>query len=450
MKTEQQQFYGNFLNQSFSAGFQALLFSSLTFVDIYLSGQLGNHEIAAAGIAGRTFWLVSMVLFGVGSGAGVFFAQYFGKKDLPGFRNIFQVSVFINLSIAIPCSVFFLTCSTWIMSLITNDQQVVLLGAQYLQVISVSLILAAAFLASDYLYRSINRPNIPLIAGMFEVAANIIVSSMLVFGWFGITPLGLLGAAWGSVIARGLRVLFLLIHLFYFEKTIKVLTINWLILPKYSALFLYLDKALPLMFNSLIWAVGIYLYSLLFAKLGVTELAIWNTILPLQSMSFAFLTGIASAASMLVGHSLGAKHFNQAYQRAWFSTLSAIGLGFFIALVVYFLKGFYAQSFTGLNADIQQQINNVLIIPIIMLPINAISLVLLVGVFRAGGSTRFNLAIDVITAWGIALPIAWVGAFYWQWDIFYILMALLGAEVIKASTCIWFLFSKRWVNRLAV
>lgn len=42
--------------------------------------------IAAVGLGNQIFFLLNMVLFGISSGAAIFVAQYWGKKDIPGIR----------------------------------------------------------------------------------------------------------------------------------------------------------------------------------------------------------------------------------------------------------------------------------------------------------------------------------------------------------------------------
>lgn len=440
-------FHRNFFNQALTAATQSALFSSLVFVDIYLTGQLDEVSVAATGLAGRTFWLVSMVLFGIASGAGVFFAQYWGKKDLQGFRNVFQVSLFINLLVAVPAALIFMLVPEWLMSFATENAQVAKLAGQYLRIVSFSLIAAAIFMAVDYLFRAINQPRLPLLAGVLEVALNIALSSILVFGLFGAPELGMLGAAWGSVLARGARAALLLLLLAR-EHEVKVYGINWLRLPAIASMQSYLNMALPLMFNAAIWAVGIYIYSLIFAQISVEALTIWNTLIPIQGFLMAWLSGIAQASGVVVGQSLGANEYDEAVYRARFSAITAVVVALVLAVLVYCLRGFYGEIFTGLSNELQQQSSEVLLILVCLMPSNALSLVFLVGVFRAGGATKFNLVIDVITSWLIAIPLALLAAFYWQLSVFWVIAILLSSELVKTSTCLWFYQSKRWVKAL--
>ena len=64
---------------------QQLVMSGLTAVDVLIVGQLGATEVAAVGLAGQVLFLLHLYFFGVGSGAAIFSAQFWGRGDV---RNV--------------------------------------------------------------------------------------------------------------------------------------------------------------------------------------------------------------------------------------------------------------------------------------------------------------------------------------------------------------------------
>ena len=55
-------------------------------MDSVMLGQLGDVAISAANLGGQPFFLLTMFGFGIGSGAGVLIAQYWGKGDMEHIR----------------------------------------------------------------------------------------------------------------------------------------------------------------------------------------------------------------------------------------------------------------------------------------------------------------------------------------------------------------------------
>ena len=73
-------FYKTLMLIAFPIMLQNLLSTSLSLVDTLMIGQLGANQIAAVGIANQIFFLINLFIFGIASGASIFFAQYYGAK----------------------------------------------------------------------------------------------------------------------------------------------------------------------------------------------------------------------------------------------------------------------------------------------------------------------------------------------------------------------------------
>ena len=65
---------------------QNLMQSLVNMLDTVMVGRLDSVAIAAVGLGNQIFFLLNMVLFGISSGAAIFVAQYWGKKDIPRIR----------------------------------------------------------------------------------------------------------------------------------------------------------------------------------------------------------------------------------------------------------------------------------------------------------------------------------------------------------------------------
>ena len=73
-------FYKTLMLIAFPIMLQNLLSTSLSLVDTLMIGQLGANQIAAVGIANQIFFLINLFIFGIASGASIFFAQYIYKE----------------------------------------------------------------------------------------------------------------------------------------------------------------------------------------------------------------------------------------------------------------------------------------------------------------------------------------------------------------------------------
>ena len=92
----------DFLKAAFSIGLpialQSFITTSVNMVDVVMLGHLGDVDIAAVGVANQIYFLLSLVLFGVSSGASVFMAQFHGKGDLPGVHRTMGIMYLLALA----------------------------------------------------------------------------------------------------------------------------------------------------------------------------------------------------------------------------------------------------------------------------------------------------------------------------------------------------------------
>lgn len=86
------------LHPGAAIAFQALINSAVNLIDVVMLGKLGDADIAAAGCANQIFFLLTMVLFGTCTGASVFMAQFWGKRDVDGVHRTMGMMGLISLA----------------------------------------------------------------------------------------------------------------------------------------------------------------------------------------------------------------------------------------------------------------------------------------------------------------------------------------------------------------
>ena len=75
---------------------QNFITSAVNMIDVVMLGHLGDVDIAAGGCANQVYFLLTIILFGVSSGASVFMAQFWGKRDLPGVHRTMGVMTLLK------------------------------------------------------------------------------------------------------------------------------------------------------------------------------------------------------------------------------------------------------------------------------------------------------------------------------------------------------------------
>ena len=140
---EKQQFYKDMIGLAIPIAIQTLLISSLNMVDSIMIGQLGVDSIAAVGVGNKITTVLILVLQGFGTGAAIFSAQYWGKKDLVGIKKILFLTCLIMTIFSLLFSFITLIFTSNFIRIFTSDPEVIELGVSYLRIIAASYFVTA-------------------------------------------------------------------------------------------------------------------------------------------------------------------------------------------------------------------------------------------------------------------------------------------------------------------
>ena len=73
---------------------------------------------------------------------------------------------------------------------------------------------------------------------------------------------------------------------------------------------------------------------------------------------------------------------------------------------------------------------------------------MIVGIFRAGGDTKFGLFIDVTTMWGCSILLSALVAFVFKWSVPMVYVILMSDEIIKVPLCTVRFKTYKWLNNI--
>lgn len=196
---------------------QNLVNSFVNMVDTVMIGQLGTAEIAGVGLANNFFFLLNMLLFGAASGAGVFTAQFWGKKDIAGIRKNTGLCIVIVILISSFFTIVSLFAPEKVLRLYTTDQDVIKIGAEYLRTVAPCFIPFAISFVFTLVMRTIEKVKLAMVVTIISLSVNVLFNWLLIFGIGPFPTLGVKGAAIATVLARTIEVI-LLVSISYSKK----------------------------------------------------------------------------------------------------------------------------------------------------------------------------------------------------------------------------------------
>lgn len=427
---------------------QNIMFSSRGLVDVLMLGQLGEAEIAAVGVASRATFVTTIMLVGVTTGGALLTAQYWGAQNREGVRQSTALTWMVSMAMATIAVTLFLFMPHQIMSLATDSQEVIDLGADYLLITALTMYVVSCGSSMAVGLRSIHQPGVSTFFSGIGIVANVFFNWVLIFGHLGAPAMGIKGAAWATLISGVIEIVFLYgylyrkSHLLSFGFDDIKAVINW---PKIAK---FLSLSLPTTFNFLVWAAGIFTYHAIMGQSGVQGLAALSVISPIESIALSFLIGAAGAASVLIGNQLGAKKYEAVYYQGWGVLALSVATSVVIALFVMLFQHQILDMFPALSDETRMIAEKFMAILAVIIVIRSVPLTAIVGILRAGGDVKFCLYQDIVSQWLIGIPVATIGALFLGLTPEYVYALFVVEEIVKWFGSIHRMKSKKWIRNL--
>ena len=445
----QQKFYQTVARIAVPVTLQSLLLSSFGVIDQVMTGQLGSVSIAGIGLSSKFASIHMVLVSAVAATAGIMIAQYMGQKD----EKAVNRSVFVNLGLALILAALFtaacLLCPQQILRLYTQDPAAVIVGAQYLQIVSLTFLPSAVSALLSPLLHCMDAAALPMYAGICAALVNTLLNYVLIFGRLGMPALGVQGAAIASVISQLVDCLLIIALLAWYLKRHPG---RWQPRPAFRmsrvAAVQYLAILVPNVMCEFLWGLGENVYAAIYGHIGTAACAAMTLTTPVQILVVSALSGISQATSVIVGKTLGSGRSEQAYREA--RTLLGYGLAGSLALSVLLLllKGLYVEIYQ-VESSVKLLAQQLLVVFAVLAPVKVQNMILGNGVIRSGGRTKYVMWIDLIGTWGFGVPLGLLAAFVLKWEIPYVYFLLSLEECVRLGLSLALFRRRSWMNRIA-
>ena len=425
---------------------QNLLTASLGMAGNIMVGQLGDTAMAASSLAGQIFFLLILILFGIGSGSAMFTAQLWGKKDIVNLRKVLGLCLALGLAVA---TIFFLLSEfvpREMIGFFSTDPQVIVLGGNFLKLYAWAFLFFSVTSGFAAILRSIGEVKIPLFITVAALGLNIILSYGFIFGDLGLPKMGLLGAALAAVIARAAECLALVIAVYWIKSPIAA-SLEALIKFDLNFIGQVFKPVLPVILNELLWSTAITMYNFVYARIGTPSMAAMNIVATVDNLAFVPFMGLSSAVAIMAGNKIGAGESDSAYRDVGrtlgLTAIIAVLVGLIVLAIKALVVGLYK-----VTPDVVVYADHALIILSVSLVVRSQNMILIVGALRSGGDTRYSLFLDGLIIWFLGVPMALLGGFILHLPVYWVYLMVMSEELTKCILGLRRYFSRKWIHNL--
>lgn len=425
---------------------QNLLSAAVNSADVVMLNFVSQSAISAVSLAAQYTNVLFMVFYGLGTGATMLCAQYYGKGDLRAINVVEGIALRFSVAVSVLFAAAALLIPDKMMMLFTPDKELIAIGADYIRILSVAYLcwgLTEVYLS---ILRSIGRVGISTALNSVAFIGNIILNAVFIFGLFGAPKLGAVGVALATSISRLIE-LALCIVVSVRSKDVK-LKLSYMFL-KNSALFSdFMKMSMPALLNDVIWGLGFSMYSVIIGQFLGTDMVAANSLVTVvRNLGTTMCFGVGSGGTILLGQIIGDNKLDEAELAAKkvmrMTVVTGIIGGVIVLATIPILSVFANLNETGMHyLRIMLLINSYYVLGC------AVNTTLIAGVFRAGGNSKFGFWCDLLVIWVYAVPLGFFAAAVLKLPALWVYFLLCTDEFVKWPFVLRQYHSKKWLKNI--
>ena len=411
--------------------------------DAIMLGKLSQYAMSAVSLATQVTFVFNLFMYAFVTGENMFVAQYYGKGDYKGISKIFSL---VTKACGVVAVIFLIGTFFFprqIMAVLTNEEELIALGSEYLRVIGISYLLSSIAQTFLAIMKNCNAVNVSTLINSVMVILNIILNAVFIFGLFGCPEMGIRGAALATVLATVVQVVW---SVGYVLGRIQSVKLN-LHRCEREITSHFWQKAIPLLINNLAWGIGFSMYSVVMGHLGTDAVAANGIANISKNLIVCFCLGLGNAGSIIVGNRLGANRLEEAKEAGGLLTRTAIIAGILSGLVLIILSPFITRM-VDLTPTACGYLQKMLLICSYYIAGKSVNCMTIGGIFAAGGDSKFGMLCDSITLWCITVPLGCICAFILKLPVMVVYFVLNLDEIIKLPVVYKHYKKYKWIKNL--
>lgn len=424
----------------------------VSMLDNIMVGRVGTLQMTAVSIVNQLIFIFGLCIFGAMSGAGIFTAQFYGKKDKDGVRSTLQYKLVTALILAVLGAVVFTLLGETLISAYLQGEgtaediaAVMAYAKGYLRIMIIGTIPFALSQAYASTMRETSDRLIPMISTISAVFVNLIFNYFLIFGKLGFPELGVEGAAIATTISRfvELGVLVVWAHTHKNKYDFAPGLFTKFTITK-SQVWKITKVTIPLLLNETLWAAGIAILNQCYSIRGLNVVAAINIVSTLTNVFNVAFIAFGHATGIILSQMLGANEKKQAKFAApklfAFSMASVVLIAMVMALFAPIFPKIYNTEET-----VRTLATYLILTAALFMPLQAGTNA---GYFtlRSGGKTLLTFFFDCGFVWIVNIPLAFILSRFTDLYIVYLYASILATDIFKCILSYILVKKGIWLN----
>lgn len=414
--------------------------------DNVMIGAYSETAMSGVSAVNQIQFVFQQLLLGAGDAVVVLGSQYWGGKQPDAIKR-FSIGALL-LGAGLSVALFLAAClmPEALVSIFTNVDVIREAGVEYLRVAKYTYLFFALTQILLAVLRSVETVRIGFFVSLATLVVNISLNFLLIEGRMGAPALGVTGAALATLAARVVELLIVCLYVGFGDKKLKWRGKDFFRLDR-ALVKDYFKLVCPFLFTSLMFGVAVALQTAILGHMNQAAIAANAVASTLYQVLKVASVGAASAASILIGTAIGSG--NMAMIKSYARTLQAmfLGIGLCTSLLLFALR-LPILSLYQLSPETYQLASSFILVLCVTGCGTAYEMPTIIGLIRGGGDAKFVFWNDLISIWGIVIPLSFLAAFVFHWSPVAVIFCLNADQLFKCIPGAIKVNRYRWMKKL--
>ena len=376
-------------------------------VDTYFVGKLGGNALAALSFSSTIFFILVGLFIGLSVGVSIIVGQAVGADDKLKANKTIQVAIGLAILLSVGISFLLISYIDQIFTLLGATPEVLPLITTYTVPVLLGMPLLTTGIIMGSVLRASGNVTKPEVIMALAGIINLVFDYALIFGKFGLPKLGLVGAAYATVLSW-IFVLLGMIVLLLKDKLLKFSVIKG---QSTKAILKEIKNlSTPTIVTQIIGPFTLMYLTFLIAKQSSMAVAAFGVAGRIEMLLMIGVLAVSTAITPFIAQNQGAKKHDRINESIVFGGKASVYLGILLTLILFLFIKPIAAIFSD---DTEVIANTVTYFYMVSISYAFYGLYLITtSVFNGLQLTSVSLKISLIKALAFTLPLTLIGS-YW-------------------------------------
>ena len=444
--TKDKSFYKQFFSLYWVLVLHNIIILGVNLADNIMIGSYSETALSGVGAINQLQFIFQQLVLSAGSSLVALSSQYWGQGRREEIKRLSSCAMLVGVITSAVLFTLAAITPKGIVGIFSPGEEIILEGAKYLRIIKYTYPIFAItnlLLAS---LRSVETVKIGFYISLVTLVTNCSINFLLIEGRFGAPEMGVSGAAIGTLAARILELVIVAVYVFRCDKKLRMRLLDFFVFDK-KFFKDYRKTAFPIILVGGMFGVSTALQSVILGHMSDNAIAANSMATPLYQTLKVASVGAASAASVIVGKTIGIGDMKKLKEIVKTLQCMFVGIGVIVSFTLFFIR-IPVISLYDLSPETYDLAEKFLLVLCFTGFGMSYQMPTIIGIVQGGGDGRFVLKNDFISIYCIVLPLSFLAAFVFGWHPVAVVFCLNFDQIFKCIPGFIKVNGYTWVKKL--